>query len=127
MLGKPSNTVVEEEKLALAASGNDNEVYSRMLFFNLKVNSCKWNKKHHQKNNSVIGYSLNPETIEYGIIQKIFLINKDSSPMVLVMVSKLVKHDAIKVQTNSSPCTSVHHIVACFPPSQNPDVIVIPL
>ena len=47
--------------------------------------------------------------------------------MVLVMVSKLIEHDAIKVQTSSSPCTRVHHIVTCLPPSENSDVIVIPL
>ena len=47
--------------------------------------------------------------------------------MILVMVSKLVEHDAIKVQTNSSPCTRVHHIVAYLLSSANPNVIVIPL
>ena len=131
LLGKSNNnTVAEEEKIALAVSGyggDDYKVYSRMLFSNLKINSCKWNKKHHRKNNSVIGYySLNSHTVEYGIIQKKFLINKDSSPLVLATVSKLVKHDTIKVQTNNSPYTSVPHIVACLPPS-HPDVITVPL
>ena len=131
MLGKPNNnTVAEEEKIALAVSeygGDDYKVYSRMLFSNLKINSCKWNKKQHRKNNSVIGYySLNSHTVEYGIIQKKFLINKESSPLVLATVSKLVKHDTIKVQTNNSPYTSVSHIVACLPPS-HPDVITVPL
>lgn len=77
LLGKPNNnTVADEEKLALAASGygiDDYKGYSRMLFSNLKVNSCKWNKKHHRKDNSVIGYySLNSHTVEYGIIQIFF-------------------------------------------------------
>ena len=130
LLGKPNNIVSEKEKLALAASGygDDYKVFSRILFCNLKVNSCKWNKEHHQKNNSVIGYySINSETVEYGIIQNFFLVNNDSSPVVFASVSKLAKHDTIKVRTNCSPYTNVHHIVACLPPLQNPDVLIIPL
>ena len=45
--------------------------------------------------------------------------------MILVIISKFVEHDIIKVQTNSSPCTRVHHIVAYLPLSENPVVIVI--
>ena len=73
---------VEEDKVALAASGYEGDDYKVFpsIFFYLKViGSCKWNKKHYQKNNSVTGYSLDPETIEYRIVLKKFFINKDSS------------------------------------------------
>ena len=135
LLGKPNNaTVVEIEKSVLAACGygeGSYKVYFRMLFHNLKINSCKWNKNsHHRKNNSVIGYYFpNSNSIEYGIIQNFFLINSGTpSPSVLVTILKLFKHDTVKVQTNSSPHRSVSHIVACLPPTHNPDdIIAIPL
>ena len=56
------------------------------------------------------------------------MINSGPSPSVLATILKLSKHNTVEVQINSSPHRSVPHIVACLPPSQNPDdLIAIPL
>lgn len=94
------------------------EIYYRMLFHNIPIHSCNWNKKGYLKqNNSTIAYTWNQKT-EYGILKRILILNKSRS---VFIVAKLDSVAPLHTHEQSS----IPHILACSQPGENLEVKAI--
>ena len=116
----------ENEAQMLSAYGLEcitYKTYSRLLYHSTKINSCSWNPKRQKRSNDMISYTLNNNSLEYGIVRKFLLLElPEKNFRVVVIVDKLVilhsTECAIKI---------VPHLEACLPLSDNPEIDLLPI
>lgn len=97
------------------------KAYSRLLYHNIKIHCCTWNPRHQKRSNHTISYSLNNESLEYGIIRKFLLLEfPEQSFRVVAIVAKLVKH-------HSPQMRNIPHLEVCLPLSENAEIVIVPI
>ena len=127
-LGKPLKGTVDSllddsEVQALQQVMNEStvsvEVFSRILFHNITVHSCQWNKKGIMKqNNATVAYARSAQ-VEYGIIEKFAVINIDNGPTQTIAIIHKLDHRPLQ-----QSCI-VPHIFVCAKPTQHYDVVAV--
>ena len=95
------------------------EVFSWILFHNITVHSCQWNKKGIMKqNNATVAYARSAQ-VEYGIIEKFAVINIDNGPTQTIAIIHKLDHRPLQ-----QSCI-VPHIFVCAKPIQHYDVVAV--
>ena len=120
ILGKPLNSSLTELEINAMCNYDLNEykVYSRVTVNGIAIHACTWNKKgYHKQNNSTIAYFSGERNMEYGVVQKILLLNNAT---VVLLITQLKAHrNVLKVYGQK-----ISHVESCLPPS-NLDLLAV--